>query len=758
MYQFIKFLFLSLFILLLNEFSLQAQTKIDKFYQYDRTFKKLYKKAQSLRDDGQYSNALACFLKLDSMIPNNPNINFNIGLCYINSTDQKTKSIPYLEIATQNVSKSYSENYKEQRAPVYAYFYLGKALHVAYQLDRAIEKFKKFNTYFFKKDSLIIKESERQIEMIGNAKDLMSNPLDIKIENLGLNINTEYSDYSPVITNDNKTIIFTSRRKGSTGNKLDAEKKFYEDVYTSTKNPETDEWSIAEKIGSNINTSEHEASVSLSSDGNQLFIYRNNTKKENGDIFVTKRMKDAWSTPEKLPFPINTKSWETHAFILKDGKTIYFISNREGGYGGRDIYMCKKDENNRWGKVSNLGPSINTEYEEDSPYIVEDTSGITMFFCSQGHKSMGGFDIFTSKLKSDGTWTNAENIIYPINTTDDDVFYTPTVDKKHAYYSSSKIGGYGDLDIYYLTILGFEKEKHIAKLKGTILDVTTLKPVNSKLILKDESGSVIGEISCDTNNCNFEFIIDKGKKYEVSVTANNYLDFNEIVEIPGLDSNRNIEVYKRILLSKPLVVLHDTTKTIITTVDSVKCYTVQIAAGRHIKQSYFEKAIGYKVIPSSDGLKRYVVGEYNSKEEALNQKQKMNFLGYEDAFVKECFTSSTFVAGSSKSLEKIYFDFDKFDLRDESVVVLNKVLQMMKENANIRIKLLGHTDIIGSENYNQGLSEDRSTAALNYLIKNGIERTRLDIKGFSWRVPDVPNTSPQNRQLNRRVEFKLIGN
>jgi len=749
MYKLFKPFFLTLLIILLANNLAKSQ--------YNHKFKVMYQKAQLLRDESDYANALICFLKLDSMAPQNSNINFNIGVCYINSSNEKIKSIPYFEVAVKNVSKKYRERFKEQKAPVYAFYYLGRAYHIAYQLDRAEAYFTKFKTYFTLEDSLKVKDANRQIQMIENAKELMANPLDIKIENLGPNINTKWGDYAPVVNSDDKTLIFTSRREGSTGGKVDKENKFFEDIYISKRDPETNEWMPSQKIGGKINTARHEASVSLSPDGNQLFIYKNN-KNENGDIYVSKKMNDEWSTPEKLPSPINTKKWETHAYISKDNKSIYYVSDREGGFGGRDIYMSKKNSDGIWGDAINLGPNINTEYEEDSPFLVEDSTGMTMYFCSQGHKSMGGFDIFSSKLKSDGTWSVAENIIYPINTSDDDVFYMPTPDKKHAYYSSSKIGGYGDLDIYYLTIRGFEKEKHIAKLKGTILDVLTLKPVISKLVLKNDSGVTIGEATCDTSNCNFEFVIDKGRKYEVIVTANNYLDFNEIVEIPGLDSNRNIEVYKRILLSKPTIAIHDTTHTTIITNDTNQCYTVQIAAGRNIKKSYLEKAIGYKTISCSDGLKRYIIGEYNTKEEALNQRQKMVFLGYEDSFVKECFNSSTFIAGSSKSLEKIYFDFDKFDLRDESVVTLNKVLQMMKENPNLRIELLGHTDIIGTENYNQGLSEERSTAALNYLVQKGVDKNRLGIKGFSFNVPAVPNTSPSNRQLNRRVEFKLIGN
>jgi len=728
--------------------------------QYDSKFKKLYKTGQGFRDAGNYAEALRYFIKLDSIAPDNSNINFNVGVCYINTTYEKVRSIPYLEIAIKNVSKNYREKYNEKKAPVFAFYYLAKAYHLAYQLDRSVAYFKKFKTYFTLQDSVILKDVDRQIEMVHNAKDLMENPLDIKIDNVGPNINSPYPDYAPVISLDGNTMIFTSRRAGSTGGKLDKESKWFEDIYISKRNSENDEWSPAVQIGSNINTPRHEASISLSPDGNQLFIYKNN-KNENGDIYVSKFMGSDWSTPEKLPEPINTKYWETHAYLTKDGNTLYFVSDRPGGYGGRDIYSTTKKNDGSWSIPKNLGPSINTQYEEDSPFIVEDSTGTTMFFSSQGHKSMGGFDIFTSKLKPDGTWTEADNIIYPINTSDDDVFYVPTSDRKHAYYSSSKLGGYGDQDIYYLTIRGFEKEKHVARLKGIVLDIQTLKPVKSLLVLKNDSGRSVAELNTSESGSDFDIVIDKGRKYELTVNADTYNPYSETVEVSWIDSTRNVEIYKKVLLSKQGVALNtDTTitKTVIPqNNDSVKCWTIQIGAGYNMRPSYFEKALGYKITMCNDGLKRYTMGEFNNKEEAETQKQKMVFLGYNDAYIRACFTSTSFVAGSFKKLDKIYFDFDKYNLRSESVVVLDRVVQMMNENKNMRVELLGHTDIIGSEDYNQGLSESRCKSAYEYLLSKGIDRDRIEFKGFSYRVPAVPNVSPQTRQLNRRVEFRIKG-
>jgi outer membrane protein OmpA-like peptidoglycan-associated protein/tetratricopeptide (TPR) repeat protein len=514
------------------------------FSQVSELFRNKYILAGKYLTDANYQDALPIFLHLDTLTPGNPNISFYIGLCYINSMQDKSKSIPYLEKAAKNVSLDYTGIPNDITAPVFAFYYLGRAYMIANKIDSAIAYFNKFKYYLTENDKDQIKDVNRQIEMCYNAKKLMANPVNIKIENLGKPINSPYPDYAPVISADESTIIFTSRRPGSTCEKKDIDGKFFEDIYAANLGEDKKNWGTGfRKIGSNINTCGHEASVSLSYDGKELFIY----KDDNGDgnIYVSHFVNDEWSVPEKLSSEINSKAWETHASLSPDGNTLYFTSNREGGYGGRDIYMSEKLASGKWSKAVNLGPKINTEYDEDSPFILPD--GVTLYFASKGHESMGGFDIFTSTLSEDGFWSEPENIGYPINTTDDDVFYVPTKDEKHAYYSSAKEGGFGDMDIYKLSII--TPKKVVAHLKGIIFDELSYKPLIAKVELADaKTNEIIASLTNDNETGNYYVSLPTGKTFNLTVTAEKHIPYKESIYIPDTISNPDIN--KAIILQK----------------------------------------------------------------------------------------------------------------------------------------------------------------------------------------------------------------
>ncbi len=496
------------------------------FSQFSEQFKNKYIQADAYVNEGNFQDALPLFLFLDSINPSNPNINFNIGVCYINSMQDKSKAIPYLEKAIKEISTDYVGLYSETTAPIFAFYYLGKAYAIDYKIDDALGYFDKFKYYLTDNDIDLLADVNRQIEMCYNAKKIMANPVEIKIENLGATINSIYPDYSPVISADESTLIFTSRREGSTGEKKDVDGKYFEDIYIASLKADEKSWTNFRKIGANINSNGHEASISLSSDGKQLFIYQDDNG--DGNIYVSNYKNDEWSKPEKLSSEINSKAWETHATLSPDGNTLYFTSNRSGGFGGLDIYMSEKLANGKWAKAINLGAKINTEYDEESPFILPD--GVTLYFASKGHESMGGFDVFSSTLSEDGFWSSPENIGYPINTTDDDVFYVPTKDEKHAYYSSAKLGGLGDLDIYKLTIVN--KKKMVAILKGIIFDNVSYKPLESKIQITDVSKNiVIASFSSDKTTGDYYVSLPTGKKYKLTVTAEKYIPYEETFEV-----------------------------------------------------------------------------------------------------------------------------------------------------------------------------------------------------------------------------------
>jgi outer membrane protein OmpA-like peptidoglycan-associated protein/tetratricopeptide (TPR) repeat protein len=516
---------------------------VSGYSQVSDVFKTKYNLAESYLNEGNYQDALPLFLYLDTLTPENPNVSFNIGVCYVNSMLEKTKAIKYLERATESISLDYVGVPEDITAPIFAFYYLGRAYMVDYRIDEALAQFDKFKYYLTETDVDLLKDVNRQIEMCYNAKKLMDNPVNIKIENLGTPVNSAYPDYSPVLSADEQTIIFTSRREGSTCGKKDTDGKYFEDIYTAVYNSDQKKWANLRKIGTNINTCGHEASVSLSYDGKELFIY----KDDNGDgnIYVSYFKNDEWSVPEKLPSEVNSKSWETHASLSSDGNTLYFTSDRPGGFGGRDIYMCEKLASGKWSKAINLGSKINTEYDEESPFILPDN--VTLYFSSKGHESMGGFDIFTSTMSDDGYWSSPENIGYPINTSDDDVFYVPTKDEKHAYYSSAKEGGLGDQDIYKLSIIG--PKKLVAHLKGIVFDELSYKPVQAKLEVTDKkTGEIVSSFTSDAETGDYYVSLPTGKTYDLVFSSEKYVPHKETLDVPDTISNPDIN--KAIMMQK----------------------------------------------------------------------------------------------------------------------------------------------------------------------------------------------------------------
>ncbi|HEY8404852.1 MAG TPA: hypothetical protein VIK71_09605 [Flavobacteriales bacterium] len=451
-------LFLPVFLLVLSSF-------ISPTPRFDYTAKFL--EANKLMEEKLWTQSISAWKEILEYDPNNANINYKLGYCLLQSPNSKNDALQYLEAATV---KKFTKNYdpydpKEKRAPVDALYYLGKAQALNLQLDNAIESFKKLQSSLNKKHALH-SLAARELEMAEEAKRQMANPQNYIITNVGPVINGETNDFGPVLSLDESTLFFTSRRlrpdsSNSSIRDLDTG-EYKEDVYVSFKNEEG-VWTEPEIL--NLNSDAHDATISVSPDGQTLFIYRDNYG--DGQLMESKLIGETWSEPVLLGSDINTPAWETHATISADGNTLYFVSDREGGYGKRDIYRCVKLPNGEWSKALNIGNTINTIYDEDAPFLTPD--GKTLYFASKGHNSMGGFDIFYSTLGEDGEWSKPVNMGYPLNTVDDDVFFVPMADGRRAYYSSARDGGYGLKDIYLVDMPDVKNENQMAVLKGFII-------------------------------------------------------------------------------------------------------------------------------------------------------------------------------------------------------------------------------------------------------------------------------------------------
>ncbi len=505
-------------IVLLFSFSLlQAQSdEVLTKMQNDKKFKTEYDNAELYILDNNFEEAVKVYLHWDSVYPGNANLNFKIGYCYANMGSGKPRAIPYLEKASANVVKEYRGDYLEMSSPIDAFLYLGIVYHVDYKFSKAVENYDKFIKYAEFDDPELADSARMLKEKSFNAIKIINNPLSIKIENLGNPINSAHPEYSPVITTDMKTLYFTSRREGSTGNKKDNKGLYYEDVYFSPLGSDN-RWGPARHIGGKINTVGHEATISISPDGKTILLYKDD--KGDGNIYFSQLLENnEWSKPEKMPEPVNSEYWETHACYSPDMNVIFFVSNRPGGYGGRDIWMTE-NINGKWMEAENMGPTINTIYDEDSPYMLPD--GYTLYFSSQGHDNMGGFDIFICTRTEDGFWTTPENMGYPINTTEDDVFYIPTPDEKHAYYSSAKNYGVGGQDIYYMTII--KAKKKTIKLRGRVADANSFKALEATIEFHSkDKGQVITSLTSSAEDGSYKTTLLLGDEYEIKVKADGY--------------------------------------------------------------------------------------------------------------------------------------------------------------------------------------------------------------------------------------------
>jgi len=452
-----------------------------------------------LIEEGNFDEAIQMGTGLLSDDPDNPELNFKVGYSYLNTALRKPKSIPYLEktVETLNGKKSQTSLGFE------AQFYLGKAYHNNYEFEKAIELYIKLreNT----KNNELIKAIDEEIDQCRTGKRLMENPVKMQINNLSANINSSFSDHSPVLSADESVMIFTSRRKRFDGEDIKADGQYNEDIYISYN--ENNSWQKPTSISTNINTDAHEASIGLSPDGQQLFIY---SGEEGGTILTSYLIGDQWSKPENLGENINTRYRETHASLSADGKYLYFTSDRPGGYGGLDIYISKKSDDGSWGRATNLGIAINTSFDEEGPFIHHD--GITLYFSSKGHETMGGFDIFSCHKNEFGTWTKPENLGYPVNTIDDDAFYVMTPDGKRAYFSSYREDGFGSNDIYMMALPEAE-EKPLTIVKGNV------KACDSDIedvlitVFDSDSDDIIGLYKPNSKTGKYLFILSRGRNY-----------------------------------------------------------------------------------------------------------------------------------------------------------------------------------------------------------------------------------------------------
>jgi hypothetical protein len=386
-----------------------------------------------LKED--YSEALPYYKQLYEKMPDNANLAYCIGLCYLNIPGKKDLSIEYLEKASKNISEKHKEGtIKQVSAPLNSLFDLGKAYQVNYKFNEAKLTFQRYLDVLPIDDSENINFIKHEIEKCDMAKDIISKPVSFTEENIGATFNDEKDNFNPLISADGKTFAFMTSLK------------FYDAVMFSRL--VDGKWFSPVNITPDLQVDDDYYISCLSADGKTLLLSKDDNF--NSDIWEATYNGTVWTPATLLNKNINTKSWESHGFLSDDDKLLVFSSDRPGGYGGLDLYISTLT-NGEWGPDVNLGPEINTPYNEDRPFLIN--NGKTLFFSSQGHVNLGGYDIFRSDLKNDNKWGQPSNLGYPINTPEDDIYFMPTDKGKEGYLvKSNGTGSFGKEDIYKIVL------------------------------------------------------------------------------------------------------------------------------------------------------------------------------------------------------------------------------------------------------------------------------------------------------------------
>ena len=597
---------------------------------------------------------------------------------------------------------------------------IGRSYQYALEFDKALEFYNMYRDKLISepeyhgKDKVQLSVVDRNIYESHNGKELVANPAHYSIVNVGAAINSEEQEYGPVLNEDETELVFTSRRREGNLNENVADDNIpYEDIFISKKVNGT--WQAAQNIGEIINTAYHDSNLALSADGSQLFLY---SDENNGDIYTSTQLEDGtWMKPEPMGENINSSFKESSVNLSLDGNLLFFASDRPSHVGDNensDIYYSIKDENGEWGRPESLGEVVNSAFNEDAPFL--DYDGKTLYFSSEGRKGMGGYDIFRSVYDSvKDVWGEPINVGYPVNTPDDDVFFVSTKDGKRGYYASVREDGMGYTDIYMVTVLKDD----------VIQDQLASKNADR---IETEAPETTTEVGRTTTEVERRTTTEVGRTTQESTLQPVVLTVN-------------VEDFSSELPIDAKVGLKGVADNVI------------IASKRRSLGTY-----SFEV--RNAGSKEYILSVEKNGYVFKNSKLNIEAVaGSEPKRMNRYVFLQKIQAGVSRILHNIYFNFDKATFTTESYTELNKLEKMLATNSNTQIEISGHTDAIGNDTYNKQLSQQRANAVVGYLENKGIDRRRLIAVGYGEEKPLASNDDEnEGRELNRRVEFKILGN
>ncbi len=644
-----KVVFLVLFIIGCSDLLSQSNLNTFKWRQSERDS---MNKAQILYDEENYVRALPVF---DGLLKNHPKelfLKYMVGLCGMYRSDKHAQALEFL-----------TEVFAKNKKTLEIELDLAKAHHLNSHFDESLRFIEAYKARMKDKklDPKVLMEMALLTAYCNNGNKLILTPIEVTIKNIGDKINTEASEYVPVISSNESVLIFTYRGKQSTGglenvdNHPDSSGTYCEDVFISHKDT-TNSFEVPKSIGPTINSISNDAAVALSPDGQSLYIYKDDVG--SGDLYLSSLKGKEWSIPERLDGDVNSPSWEGSCSISADGKKLYFSSERSGGSGGKDIYYSILQADGTWGIAVNMGPKINSSYDEDAPFIHPD--GRTLLFSSRGTKSMGGYDIFKAVYNpADSSWTDPVNIGYPVNTPDDELYYVLTTDGKTGYYSSGKAGGQGLQDIYQVSpgIIGLAPA--VALVSGKI----TLNGIPAEAHIKIESEKTkqhYSEIVSNSNDGKYLVNVIGGEIYNITYHHKGHKDQVKKLDLSTISAftEKNININFSAFFvdtvqtigpaNKPDLPSNSSALMILKDPDAVQpektgdevvpglTYRIQIAAFKLPDNYNFDKLNGLGSVDKQelDGIMRFSIGgEFKTLNSANDHCKKVRYAGQKDAFI-----------------------------------------------------------------------------------------------------------------------------
>lgn len=705
--------------------------------------------------------------------PESPNFNYRKGFIEFTSRIDHINGINHFQKAVTETTKTYDPySKKETGAPLDAIYYLAKCYHLNGELDKAADYYNQFLENS-NKGSRLIDAANVGVSQVAVAKHEIANPKNVTVNNIGNTVNGPLADYAPVVSLDGNSLYFTSRRAWKGG---DSDKyrdpllnNYPEDIYVSYTDFDGN-WMDPVKLEFCVD-SLNEATIGVSADERRIYIYED--RSGGGDIYYSDiESNNKFEEMQKFRNKeVNTKYWETHCTMTPDLQHLYFASDRPEGYGGRDIYRLTRLPNGEWSKAQNMGPGINTPYDEDSPFIAVNNK--TLYYASNGPKSMGGFDIFVTFRDDEGGWSEPINLGYPVNSCGDDIYYTTTVDGFKGYLSSYRADGFGEKDIYEIQndYLG---NHPISTLVGQfrMIDGSELpEDIDVKIFCKNCDFEAEKEINPRVKNEGRFFApLQRCKDYKIEFYHNGEVIGSD--DFVTLCNNENEEIEKIQYLG--------TYKLAGTVADANTLEFLEGAKIRLTERGTDKTIVSYTMDANGAFL----------DPEILEDNKPGDHIEFDVHVSHEGYLAQTFVVDTTLGrfntlnidyllnkvdigteigvlidINPIYFDLDKSNIRPDAAAELDKIVQIMNENPNIVIELGSHTDCRASYSYNMSLSNRRAVSSAKYIQQRIDNPKRIYGKGYgeSQLINDcgcegnvVSDCTEEEHQANRRTEFKIV--